>query len=161
MAAQPFKFADEIGRGYPELDRMALAIEALCFLLYALKWVSARRASERLRPRLYVPILNRMCDVFGDMIGKESGGASLSRARQAIGEMIAAREAVYSKGELLLGKDAGDERSTLHMASRLIAETLLGADDATLPDAIKRALLLRIDDLKLADRVRAIDSLLG
>lgn len=160
MAAQPFKFADEMAKGEPGLDRGVLTIEGLSFFLFSLRWIASQSGEDRLRRRLYDPVADRMCNVLGEMIGRAARGASPGRAKQIVEETADARAAIYKQAPTLLGADANDENCALHAASLVIARSLGRADDLDLQASIKRALLLRLEKLKLPDRVRQFETLL-
>ena len=155
IATEPFVFARELAKN--EIAMMPLAIEAACFYLHALNWVIARSAQKHLGKRLYEPTVNRLCEVFPATIRSQDSSGDSGRIELRLEKTIRDREFFYAEAQSLLGRDAEDGASALHLASQLFSALLGSAEAYT---AARMALLRGIDRLKLVERVRAVERLL-
>jgi len=139
------------------LNQMILALGALCFFVHALDRTCFRPDSEQLRDAVLDPTAIALSAWFEEIVVKFA--EKPARPGETL-DFINLRNSQFGQAASLLGTSEKDRNSVVWLAAEVIAE------DADHPKSVllyiaHTELLQRLADLKLAERVKALEELLG
>ena len=145
---------------HDKLNQAALALGALGFFLHVLDRVSVRRNSDALREAAFVPTAYPLVRFFAKMSSELDAGSVKTTKDDAL-NYVNLRCSEYSSATSVLGSGAEDTTSALWLAASAIAADVGHQGQAMLVLFIQERLLQGIMVLRLAQRVEAIETLLG
>ena len=161
IAVEAIKFSGDIKDPYhDDLNRATLTLGALGFYIHVLDRVSVRRNSDALREAACVPIAYGLVRLFAKMSSELDAGSVKTTKDDALNYMNL-RCSEYRGATSVLGSGAEDTTSALWLAASAIAADVGHPKQAMLVLFIQERLLQGIMVLKLAQRVEAIETLLG
>ncbi len=161
IAVEAIKFSDDIKDQYHDkLNRATLTLGALSFYIHVLDRVSVRRNSDALREAACVPIAYPLVRLFAKMSSELDADSGKTTIDDALNYMNL-RCSEYRGATSVLGSGAEDTTSALWLAASAIAADVGHPRQAMLMLFIQERLLQGIMVLKLAQRVEAIETLLG
>jgi len=161
IAVEAIKFSGDIKDQYHDkLNRATLTLGALSFYIHVLDRVSVRRNSDALREAACVPTAYSLVRLFAKMSSELDAGSVKTTIDDAL-NYVNLRCSEYWGATSVLGSGAEDTTSALWLAASAIAADVGHPKQAMLVLFIQEQLLQGIMVLRLAQRVEAIETLLG
>jgi hypothetical protein len=161
IAVEAIRFSGDIKDQYHDkLNRATLTLGALGFYIHVLDRVSVRRNSDALRAAVCVPAAYPLVRLFAKMSSELDAGAVKTTKDDAL-NYVNVRCSEYKVAPSVLGSSAEDTTSALWLAASAIAADVGHPRHAMLVLFIQEQLLQGIMVLRLAQRVEAIETLLG
>lgn len=161
IAVEAIKFSGDIKDQYHDkLNRATLTLGALGFYIHVLDRVSVRRNGDALREAVCVPTAYPLVRLFAKMSSELDAGSVKTTKDDAL-NYVNLRCSEYRGATSVLGSGAEDTTSALWLAASAIAADVGHPRQAMLVLFIQERLLQGIMVLRLAQRVEAIETLLG
>jgi hypothetical protein len=161
IAVEAIKFSGDIKDQYHDkLNRATLTLGALGFYIHILDRVSVRRNSDALREAVCVRTAYPLVRLFAKMSSTLDADSVKTTKDDAL-NYVNLRCSEYRGATSVLGSGAEDTTSALWLAATAIAADVGHPRQAMLVLFIQERLLQGIMVLKLAQRVEAIEMLLG
>jgi hypothetical protein len=161
IAAETVKFSADIKDQYDDkLNQATLTLGALGFYIHVLDRVSVRPSSDALREATLVPVAYPLVRRFAK-VSRELDARSTKTTKDDALNYLNLRCSEYSAAISVLGSGAWDTTSALWLAASAIAADVGHSSQRMLVLFIQERLLQGIMELKLAQRVEAIETLVG
>jgi len=161
IAAETVRFSADIKNQFDdELNQATLTLGALGFFIHVLDRVSVRRNGDALREAACEPTAYSLVRRFAKVSRELDAHSAKTKKRDAL-DYVSRRLSEYSGATDVLGSSAEDTTSALWLAASAIAADVGHPKQAMLVLFIQERLLQGIMELKLAQRVEAIETLLG
>jgi hypothetical protein len=153
-------FPDLLKSG-PPLNQMILSLGGLSFYLHALNRASFRPHSETLRQAIFDPTAIALPNLAAEMMFSLDTSIVIATVKEDTLKHVNLRGSQYSEAPSLLGVSADDKNSAVWLAACTIAKDVGHPKDGGLILIIKVELLRGYIELKLPDRVEALEALLS
>ena len=160
IATETVKFSADIKDQYDgELNQSTLTLGALGFFIHLLDRVSVRRDGDALRRVAFMPTAYSLVRRFAK-VSRELDARSAKTTKDDALKYVNLRCSEYSGAPSVLGSSAEETTSALWLAASAIAADVGHPRQPMLVLFIQERLLQGIMELKLAQRVEAIETLL-
>jgi hypothetical protein len=135
-----------------------VALEACGFFLHAVSRLSYRPGGEKLRERIFDPLVRQMVRRFGDMVAARREGLELTNIEQDTLNFFNNREVEYGRAPRLLSDQFNDLQSAVWLAAHRIAGAarIPEVDIRILP--IATALTESLIAMDVANRIKRVEA---